>query len=284
MIDQGTARKALRAALEVRKKAKVAFADPVCVYDVAEKLGVEVRFFGGGSFGGMYAKETQTILVPTERPAGRRAFTCAHELGHWYFGHGTKVEDLVDAAGGASCDPEEQLADHFAGHLLMPKWAIAEALKNRRLDPSSTSAQDLYCLACLFGVGYETIITHLWLALGLLPRTHANELLKHSPKSIIGPWVGDSFPGRLLLVDQLWKPTVPIDLEVGDGVGLSFEAKADDKRLSRTSTEGPIVFVANQPGVTRIVASEGVWATFVRISRKGFTGRSIYRHLEDPDV
>ena len=35
--------------------------------------------------------------------------------------------------------------------------------------------------------------------------------------------------------------------------------------------------------LARILATDGSWAAFVRISRRGFTGRSIYRHLEDPD-
>ena len=96
-MDQGLARRALRGALEVRKKAGLSLSLPICIYDLAgETLKVEVRFQAGPSFGGMYAKETQTILVPSERPAGRRAFTCAHELGHWYFKHGTRLEDLIE--------------------------------------------------------------------------------------------------------------------------------------------------------------------------------------------
>ena len=80
MTRQEIARTALRAAIELRRKAKVPLEDPICVYDFAETLEVEVRFVGGSSFAGMFAKGMNAVFVPSERPAGRRAFTCAHEL------------------------------------------------------------------------------------------------------------------------------------------------------------------------------------------------------------
>src|SRR5436309_2438353 len=90
------ARHALRGALATRHRASIAKSAPICVYDLAKQLGLDVRFHGGSSFGGAYAKASRTILVPSLRPAGRRAFTCGHELGHWYFGHGTRIDELAD--------------------------------------------------------------------------------------------------------------------------------------------------------------------------------------------
>ena len=72
----------LRSALEVRRKAGVLFEDPVSVYDLTKNLRIEVWFVPGSSFGGIYAKEMQKVFVPSKRPASRRAFTCAHEVGH----------------------------------------------------------------------------------------------------------------------------------------------------------------------------------------------------------
>src|SRR5258707_13572991 len=103
------ARQGLRGALETRRQAKVSKAEPICVYDLAERLGVEVKFCSGNSFGGMFAKASKTVLVPALRPPGRQAFTCGHELGHWYFGHGTHIDDLnaiEQHSGGA---PQERL-------------------------------------------------------------------------------------------------------------------------------------------------------------------------------
>src|ERR1039457_6825775 len=108
------AREGFRGALETRRRVKVAKIDPVCVYDAAEKLGVEVKFCSGDSFGGMYVKTSQTILVPAMRPPGRQAFTCAHELGHWYFRHGNRIEIFDDLQNSSNEDPEERLANFFA--------------------------------------------------------------------------------------------------------------------------------------------------------------------------
>lgn len=278
------ARRALRAALEVRKKVQVPLTSPLCIYDVAEKLKVEVRFHGGASFGGMYAKETQTVLVPSERPAGRRAFTCAHELGHWYFKHGTRVEELGESDGAEASDPDEALVNQFAGHLLMAKPAIQLAFKKRQLAPSTSTQQELYAIACQFGVGYNTIITHLCYALELIPRRRAEELLRSSAKATKESLLYQTFANHLVLVDESWDSQMPIDLEVGDRVLTLFPSRAEGDRLAaEPHTGGGTILEAIKPGLARILSVKDSWVAFVRISKRGFTGRSIYRHLEDPD-
>jgi len=70
--------------------------DAICVYDVAQSLGIEVRFVGIPSLEGMYWKKSPaTILLGAERPAGRQSFTCAHELGHHIFNHGNKIDGVL---------------------------------------------------------------------------------------------------------------------------------------------------------------------------------------------
>jgi len=284
-MNKSLARRALRGALEVRKMAQIPLSAPLCIYDVAsEKLKIEVRFHAGASFGGMYAKETQTILVPSERPAGRRAFTCAHEVGHWYFNHGTKIEDLDELEKGGSDDPDEILVNQFAGHLLMPKWAVEKSFSDHQLNPFVATDRDFYAAACQFGVGYGTIINHLQYALDILPAHQAERLLQSSPKLIKEKLLNRPFPAHLVLVDLAWKQDVPIDLEVGDGVLLTFQAKAENDQLCPQSFTGGSLFLATKPGISKLTAVDHSWATFVRISKKGFTGRNIYRHLEDPDA
>jgi Zn-dependent peptidase ImmA (M78 family) len=284
-MNKSLARRALRGALEVRKMAQIPLATPICIYDVAaEKLKIAVRFQAGASFGGMYEKETQTILIPAERPAGRRAFTCAHEVAHWYFNHGTRIEDLNDMEKGSSEDPDEILANQFAGHLLMPKWAVEKAFSERKLNPATTTDRDFYAIACQFGVGYGTIINHLRYALDVLSAYQAERLLQISPKSIRERLLEKPFLAHLVLVDLAWKQDVPVDLEVGDCVLLTFHAKAENEQLNMQSFTGGSLFLAAKPGISKVMAIDHPWAAFVRISKKGFTGRSIYRHLEDPDV
>ena len=284
-MNKSLARSALRGALEVRKRAQIPLSSPLCIYDVAaEKLNVEVRFLGGESFGGMYAKETQTIMVPSERPAGRRAFTCAHELGHWYFKHGSKIEVLEENDKGGIDDPDEILVNQFAGHLLMPKWAVEKSFKDRKLNPATATDQDFYAVASQFGVGYQTIIMHLRYALEMLPGFRLEKLLQSSPKLIKERLLNKSFSGHLVLVDTAWKQDFPIDLEVGDAVLLTFSAQSDSAGLTPELITKGTLLVAAKPGISKVTAIGNPWAAFVRISKKGFTGRSIYRHLEDPDV
>ena len=85
------ARMAAMVALRTRNKAGATLGQAICVYDLAEHLGIEVRFLDIPSMEGFYSKNPgPLILLSTLRPAGRRVFTCAHELGHHVLGHGTR--------------------------------------------------------------------------------------------------------------------------------------------------------------------------------------------------
>ena len=282
-MDQQLARRALRGAIEVRSKAAVALTAPICIYDLVGKaLKVEIRFHGGASFGGMYARETQTILVPSERPAGRRAFTCAHELGHWYFNHGTRLEDLKEQEKGGSDDPEEILANQFAANLLMPKWAIDQLFKEEAVNLNAVTELQLYAASCQLGVGYETLVRHLRFGLGLISPATTDRLLQTSPKNIRQTYLGEPFANHLVVVSKAWSQ-VPIDLEVGDGAYLNFLATTEGTLLVPQEHKTGSLFVATKPGITKVQAKSDSWASFVRISRKGYTGRSAFRHLEDSD-
>ena len=151
---KGLARQALRGALEVRRCGQIPKDKPVCVFDLAERLGLEVRFCAGGSFEGMYAKGSNAILVPSLRPPGRQAFTGGHEVGHWYFGHGSRIDELPDFAPDNRTDPEEWTANLFAAYLLMPSWAVEASLERRALDLTTCTPSELYVIACELGVGY----------------------------------------------------------------------------------------------------------------------------------
>src|SRR6185312_15295352 len=84
-------------ALETRKKAGYRLLDPISVYDLADKMGVDVRFFDLPSMEGMYRGAPRpTIVVSSLRPPGRQVYTAAHELGHHLFGHGSQFDELVE--------------------------------------------------------------------------------------------------------------------------------------------------------------------------------------------
>ena len=77
----------------------------------------------------MYYKSPEPhIILSSLRPAGRRAFTCAHELAHHFRGDSVHVDELVEQwKRPRRFDPKEFAADCFAGALLMPKMAVERA-------------------------------------------------------------------------------------------------------------------------------------------------------------
>jgi Zn-dependent peptidase ImmA (M78 family) len=86
-LGKSAAARALRIRAEVHAKPW----DAIDVFDVAQQLGVEVRFTKISSMEGMYLRQdAPVILIASERPAGRQRFSCAHELGHHAFGDGTQ--------------------------------------------------------------------------------------------------------------------------------------------------------------------------------------------------
>jgi len=89
---QALAKSAATRALRIRAEVHAKPWEAIDVFDVAQQLGVEVRFTKISSMEGMYLRQdAPVILIASERPAGRQRFSCAHELGHHAFGDGTRV-------------------------------------------------------------------------------------------------------------------------------------------------------------------------------------------------
>lgn len=280
-VDQ-LARVALRGAIAVRRRVGVTKSDPVCVFDLADRLGVEVMFAGGSSFEGLFARDSATILISSMRPMGRQAFTCAHELGHWWFDHGTKVDEL-DADAAAS-SPEERLANLFASYFLMPPWAVVEAFRARGWALDKPTPIQVYIVANQLGVGYETLVRHLRLSLGHITESAARALLRVSPRHIREELIGDSPSGiHLAVLDHAWR-TVPVDLRVGDIALVPADWAIEGRALTPGAAKRTgRLLTANAPGLGRITCARLGVAHFVRVSRSGYQGRSKFRHLEDVD-
>ena len=275
------AREALASAQDVRRREKRPILEPLCIYDLAADLGVDVWFQKIASLEGMYARMSPPrIILGAERPAGRRAYTCAHELGHHALGHGTRVDELREEGNGeGSFEPEEYQAQIFAGMLLMPKLALAAAFSERGWKPRTASAEQLYRIANLFGVGFEAIVRHMQLALGILPRDRAEALGSIRVREIRASLVGaEQAAHQLIVVDTFWRGR-PVDLEVGDRLlapsGLLCEG--ENLRPGNVS-DGKSLWEAAYPGRCRLCLANGNWGVFVRISRRNFEGRGQFRH------
>lgn len=277
--------KALNSALRVRQSVGFQLWDALCVYDLAEKLGVEVRFVDIPSMEEMYWKNSiPVILVSAHRPPGRQAFNCAHGLGHHVFNHGTRIDELLTKPlTQRRLDPDEFLADCFAGFLLMTKIGVSRAFAVRGWNTKSCTALEAYTIAGWFGVGYRTLIQHMGYTLNLMSSSRVYELLRIHPKQIRSGLIGKHVAENVIVVDSHWTGR-SIDIQVGDFLLLSNSVAFEGNCVRCTEEcQRGMLFQGVSPGVGRVYCQQSDWSAFVRVSRRGYVGRSIFRHLEDPD-
>jgi Zn-dependent peptidase ImmA (M78 family) len=279
------ARQALLQALTTRKKVGLAPTAPLCPFDLAEKLKIEVRFVDIPSMEGMYVKRTPPlILVAADRPAGRQVFTCAHELGHHEFGHGTRADTLdLFSSPSRRSDPDEYLANTFAGFLLMPKTAVMRGFSSRGWTPAKATPEQIYVVAGWLGVSYEALVTHLCYSLQALSDLQKETLLRTSPQRIRQSLTGQRLDTPLHIVDLVWSDR-PADLRVGDFVLAPHNTNSPPSLLEVVADlPSGRLLRAKAPGIGSLETADGSWHVYVRVMKTKFAGRSIFRHLEDPD-
>jgi len=280
------AQQAIAQAMKTRREADVALHALINIFDFSEKLGVAVRFSDIPSMEGVYqadAKPQPTIIVSSLRPAGRKALTCGHELGHHVFNHGTQWDELVDnRTQTRRFEPDEFLVDVFSAALQMPKMAVSHELSKRSLDPNTCRAEEIYALSTLFGVSYGGFVTHMERTLGLIDMGRAAELTKQQPKHLRQALLGMPCPQNLIVVDEYWQEKTA-DLEVGDSVLLPANAELEGTNAEITEPSATrTILTAISPGICKVSTPDG-WASFVRITRKDYVGRAPYRFDEETD-
>lgn len=277
-------RSAISRALHVRNAANIPLWDALCPFDLAEQCGVEVRFQTLASFDGMRSSDSDgsTIVVSSLRPPGRKAFTCAHELGHEVFDHGVQFDELVGCREAPrQCEPEEIIADAFAGFLLMPKSAVEHGLLVRGWHLASIGPRDIYSLASWLGVGYTTLIWHLQCGLRILGAKRADVLRKVRLPHIRKEILGYDCPGELVIVDLHWRGR-PVDIQVNDFALMPPGGRTEGTCIEAApDATGRVLVRGVTPGIGRLILEESGWSAFVRVSRRDYVGRNKYRHLEE---
>lgn len=267
----------------MRKRLGVALEDPLSVIDFAERLGLEVWFVEIPSMEGIYQPGRRLILLSSLRPAGRQAFTCAHEIAHDEFGDGQQFDELVDTRTAVRrSDPIEFRAEAFAGELLMPKTTVTLAFKERKADPCTCTPEAFYAVSCWLGVGYTTLVHHSFAVLRIIDRTRRDNLLRLRLPQMRHRILGATCDAHLIVVDRHWRNRAA-DLQVGDRLvlpaGADIEgdcAQVIDRSASRTIAE------AVRPGLGRTAVSD--WSAFIRVSRKAYHGRARFRFDEEEGV
>ena len=275
------ARQAIMAALRTRLSLGYGLDHAVCVYDLAEKLGVEVRFLDLPSMEGMYMSTSSPIIIISSlRPPGRRAFTCAHELGHHNRSDAVEIDEFVEQWDKPRFDPKEFAADCFAGSLLMPKVAVSKAFASRGWRIEECTPQQAFMVAGYFGVGYTTLIHHLRSALKVLPDTRAQTLLRVSPRKAQSLLVGWQTPQKVTVLDAHWTGRA-VEVEVGDLIFVRGGAQSEGSCVEPApEVEHGRLFRAVRPGIGRLEAGLA-WSVFVRVARRDYVGRAMYRHREE---
>jgi Zn-dependent peptidase ImmA (M78 family) len=277
---------AMQAAAATRAMAKLDQSGPICIYALCETLGIQVRF-NNINMEGMYQRGLPPrIHLSARRPLPRRAYNCAHELGHHVLGHGWSIDELrEDAKARPWENPNEFLADTFAGFILMPIIGLRRAFSVRGWTPEKATPAQIFTIACEFGVGYATLVTHLSAGVKMLSHGRAVSLQRVTPKALRTEILGAPTPEPLIVADRHRAAPVldaetktllllPRGTEVA-GAGLAFERDLADGRLFR----------GVKPGIFR--ANAGDWAVFVRIAPTqnsepyGYIGLAQYRHLEE---
>lgn len=283
MNRRSIAQMAVAQAFRTRQKGGYSLKTPICVYDLAERLKIEVRFVDLPSMEGMYINTPNPhIILSSLRPSGRRAFTCAHEIAHHIRNDGIRVDQVLDQKVDSRFNHIEFAADCFAGALLMPKTAVERAFFVRDWKINQCTAAQAYAISNYFGVGYSTIVHHLNSSLLLLPDTQAEKLLKYLPRQAQALAIGWETADTVWVVDRHWIDR-SIDAEVDDLIYLPGNPRLDD------DCGKPIVEVVSdrllrvvRQGIARIEDNSG-WSAFIRTSKRAYVGRSIFRNLEEEE-
>jgi hypothetical protein len=224
------------------------------------------------------------IVVSSLRPAGRQAYTGAHELGHHIYGHGEQFDELVeDRDKSRRWDPKEYEANCFASALLIPKTAVLKGLSSRGWNLKSISPEQAYRMASWLGVGYTTFVGSLSQGATPISSNLLSVLEKATIPVIRKAILGHECKNPLIVADQHW-------------IGRAIDAQQDDLILLPPDTvvEGAVVVPvctlpsgvlvrAVKPGIGRASSVGLGWAGYMRICRKQFTGLARFRYLEEAE-
>lgn len=252
---------------------------PICPFNLAEAMGFDVRFVDIPSLEGMYLADDLTILIGSLRPEGRKNFTCAHEIGHHILGHGTAIDEILNALPDKTI---EQEADFFAAMLLMPLSAVRKLSCEIVLDFDNPSETKIYFVSRCLGVSYLALVTQLYQVLNLISYPDYMKLKQATVSSIKERILGCKVSDEIFLVGSWWKEKA-IDVTMGD---LLLSASSLIVEGSTISTHGKLngryIFRAGKAGIAKISDGNAL-NLFVRVSREHFSGLNQYRYLEEEE-
>lgn len=267
---------AARAAALLRAELGCGPSDAVCSIDLCVRRGLDVWFRAVPSMEGLYLPgDPSRVIISSLRPAGRRRYTAAHELGHDVHGHGASH----DAQLNDESTEEEFIANRFARALLMPQLVVANAFSRRGWIPHNSTAAQAFVVAQDLGVGFTTLLDHMSQTLHVIDRAAADAMGRRPLPKLRAEIFRGHIEHDLFPVDQHWGVR-PLDLEIGDVAtappGSVFEGRC-------LEGDGGVLH-ARRAGAGLLSVPGRTGAITVRVSRREYFGHARYRHLEDPDA
>ena len=279
------AAKAYREALRLRSRTGRAANVPLCPFDLADQIGVEVRFADIPSLEAVYIEDGEPkILVAADRPPGRQRFSCAHELGHHVFGHGAHLAAIdFSLSERRGLTDEEFSAQAFAGYLLLPKAAVSHAFAVRKWSPRAGIPEEYYTIAGVLGVSFEGLVTHCEIGLRVLAKKDAAALRAVDLPRLRQKLVGQPVHGNVVVVDER-SSDAAIDVRVGDYLlAPSGSSSVNDAVVTEVTMPDATLLRARRAGLSGIQTAPCSAVGAIRVARANYVGRAIFRHLEDPD-
>lgn len=274
-------KQAYYSAIKLRKNLNIPLDVPLPIYDTVQNYGIEVRFLDTKSIEGLYSKNPgPTILIGAYRPKGRQVYTCAHELAHHEFDHGTRIDEIRTDT--IEYTEEEFLADCFAGYFLMPSFAVNKIIRDKNWNNSTLLPQHILYLSNYFNVGYTTITNHLAFALKIISPSQAKIFKSRAKGDIFIDLVNMKINSDLILLDELFVNS--IDVNVDDYILAPNHIKFEGNNLmiEKELTKSKL-YRACSTGISRFINTQTDWSKFCRVSKKEYIGRNIFRHLEEVD-
>lgn len=137
--------------------------EQIDVFGVCEDLGLWLAFLPMDNLLGAFVPEgVGGVLVTTQRPIPLQRYTAAHEIGHWRLdhGHGLALDGEEHVLGDTPVE-REQLAQVFAGNLLMPPPLVFGVLGRLGLGGQPVEPEHAYAVAREAGVSYEAAVRQL---------------------------------------------------------------------------------------------------------------------------
>jgi Zn-dependent peptidase ImmA (M78 family) len=273
-------REGIQGAADLRDQLDLDPFGPVDPYQVAEMLGIKVVFMDT-SMEGFYFKQAQPrIILSSLRPMPRRAFTCSHEIGHHWFGHGSTIDQLQLDERSESDKPDEVLANAFAAALLMPTVGVRGAFNRRGWSTSQPTPLQLFTVACQFGVGYMTLLNHMTYLTRDISTADRATLAKSSPQRIRNELIGEGFES-LVVIDEK-NEAAAFEIEASGAAIVPRGTSVDGNALAYVRSYPNFdLYAAARRGISKVADAGDAFE--IRVMPDQYVGPAANRFLEDPD-